>query len=207
MVESDTAQVSVLPLTGCEFSAVFLVKVALDVVGLGVDPLCLRLDSEETLPALIDERAEMSCTVPGVTPDGGPVKGASVLEPIEHSGKAPGWLSARADACAGTVRAFGSGDCMDRWTFGGDACSGAVRAFGSRKVLAREAHGRGASFRAVGAFGSEKACGRWITGGKIGRGLVCTTHHGTVRAFGSGDNCSMGAIGTFKLCCDRSHGH
>ena len=96
---------------GCEFSAVFLGKVALDVVGLGVDPPCLRLDSEETLPALIDERAEMSCTVPGVTPDGGPVEGASVLEPIEHSGKAPGWLSARADACAGTVRAFGSGDC------------------------------------------------------------------------------------------------
>ena len=31
----------------------------------------------------------------------------------------------------------------------------------------------------VRAFGSEKASGRWITGGKIGRGLVCTTHHAT----------------------------
>ena len=76
---------SVLPVTGCEFPAVFLGKVALDVVGLGVGSPCLRLDSEETLPALIDERAEMSCTVPGVTPDGGPVEGAPVLEPIEHS--------------------------------------------------------------------------------------------------------------------------
>ena len=111
-------------------------KVALDVVGLGVGPPCLRLDSEETLPALIDERAEMNCTVPGVTPDGGPVEGVPVLtDRAFGSGKAPGWLSARADACAGTVRAFGSGDCMDRWTFGGDASSGAVRAFGSRKVL------------------------------------------------------------------------
>ena len=53
------------------------------------------------------------------------------------SGKAPGWWSARADACAGTVRAFGPSDYMDRWTFGGDASSGAVRAFCSRKVLAR----------------------------------------------------------------------
>ena len=67
--------------------------------------------------------------------------------------------------------------------------------------------GGGASFRAVRAFGSEKASGLWITGGKIGRGLVCRTHHGTVRAFGSGDSCGMGAIGTFELCCDRSRGH
>ena len=91
------------------------------------------------------------------------------------SGIAPGWL----DACARTVRAIGSGDCMDRWTFGGDANSGAIRAFGSRK-----------------------ASGWWITGGKIGRGLVCTTHHGPVIAFGSGDSFSMGAVGTFELCCD-----
>ena len=43
------------------------------------------MDSEETLPALLDERGEMSFSVPGVTPDGGPVEGAPVLEPIEHS--------------------------------------------------------------------------------------------------------------------------
>ena len=130
---------SVLPVASCEFPAVFLGKVALDVVGLGVGPPCLRLDSEETLPALIDERAEMNRTAPGVTPDGG--GGASSgIDRAFGFGKAAGWLSARADACAGTVRAFGPGDCMDRWTFGGDASSGAVRAFGSRKVLAREAH-------------------------------------------------------------------
>ena len=133
MVESDTSRMSVLPVAGSKFPSIFLGKVALDVVGLGVGPPCLRLDSEETLLALKDERAEMNCTDPGVT----------------------------------------------RWTFGGDASSGAVRAFGSRK-----------------------ASGRWITGGKIGRGLVCTTHHGTVRAFGFGDSFGMGAIGTFKLCCD-----
>ena len=84
MVESDTARVSVLPVAGCEFPAVFLGKVALDVVGLGVGPPCLRLDSEETLPALIDERAEKNHTVPGVTPDCGPVEGAPVLETMEH---------------------------------------------------------------------------------------------------------------------------
>ena len=48
-------------------------------------PSCLRVDSEETLLALLDERGEMSFTVPGVTPDGGPMEGAPVLEPIEHS--------------------------------------------------------------------------------------------------------------------------
>ena len=85
MVESDTARVSVLPVAGCKFPAVFLGKVALDVVGLGIGPPCLRLDSEETLPALIDERVEMDYTVPGVTPDSGPVERAPGLEPIEHS--------------------------------------------------------------------------------------------------------------------------
>ena len=54
-------------------------------VGLGVGPPCLRLDSEETLPALIDERAEMNCTAPGVTPDDGPLEGTPVLGPLEHS--------------------------------------------------------------------------------------------------------------------------
>ena len=66
--------------------SVFLGKVAFDVVGLGVDPPCLRVDSEETLPALIEERAEMNYTVPGITPDGGSLEGTPVLEPLEHSG-------------------------------------------------------------------------------------------------------------------------
>ena len=43
------------------------------------------MDSEETLPALLDERAEMNCTVPGITPDGGPLEGTPVLESLEHS--------------------------------------------------------------------------------------------------------------------------
>ena len=53
--------------------AVFWGKIAFDVVSLGVGPPCLQLDSEETLPALLDERRETSFTVPGVTSDGGPV--------------------------------------------------------------------------------------------------------------------------------------
>ena len=57
----------------------------MDVVGLGVGPPCLRVDSEETLLTLIDERAKMDRAAPGVTPDGGAVEGAPVLEPIEHS--------------------------------------------------------------------------------------------------------------------------
>ena len=77
MVESDTARVSVLPVAGCEFPAVFLGKVTLDVVGLGIGPPCLRLDSDETLPALIDERAEINRTAPGVTPHGGSVEGGA----------------------------------------------------------------------------------------------------------------------------------
>ena len=54
-------------------------------VGLRVDPSCLRMDSEETLPALRDERSVMSCVDLGVTLDGGPMEGAPVLEPLEHS--------------------------------------------------------------------------------------------------------------------------
>ena len=85
MVESDTARVSVLPVAGSQFPAVFLGKVALDAVCLGIGPPCLRMDSEETLLALMDKRAEMNCTVPGVTPDGAPLEGMPVLEPLEHS--------------------------------------------------------------------------------------------------------------------------
>ena len=75
MVESDTARVSVLPFAGSD-PAGFLGRVALDVVGLGVGPSCLRVDSEETLPALLDERGMMSSTVPGVTLEDEPIEGA-----------------------------------------------------------------------------------------------------------------------------------
>ena len=85
VVESDTARVSILPVVGSELPAVFVGKVTLDVVGLRVGPSCLRMDSEETLPALLDERSVMSFTDLGVTLDGGPMEGAPVLEPLEHS--------------------------------------------------------------------------------------------------------------------------
>ena len=63
-VKSDKAQVSVLPVAGCMFPAVFLGKVAFDVVGLGVDPPCLRVD----LLTWTDERAPSARTAPGITP-------------------------------------------------------------------------------------------------------------------------------------------
>ena len=40
LVVLDTAQVSVLPVAGCEFLAALLVKVAIDAVGLGVGLWC-----------------------------------------------------------------------------------------------------------------------------------------------------------------------
>ena len=67
MVESDTAQASVLPVAGSKFPAVFWGKVALDVVGLGVGPPCLQN------PAGFDGRASRD-------------EGTPVLEPLEHSG-------------------------------------------------------------------------------------------------------------------------
>ena len=76
---------SVLPVAGCKFPAVFLGNVALDVVGLGVGPPCLRLDSEETLLTLMDERAQLVSAASGVTPEDGSEEGAPVLELIEHS--------------------------------------------------------------------------------------------------------------------------
>ena len=88
MVESDTARVSILPVAGCKFMAVFLGKVALDVVGLGVGPPCLRVDSEETLLTLMDEQAQLVRAAPGVTP----------VDRSEEWGANPG-----------TDRAFGSG--------------------------------------------------------------------------------------------------
>ena len=38
LIKSDTVRVSALPVAGCMFPAVFLGKVALDVVGLGASP-------------------------------------------------------------------------------------------------------------------------------------------------------------------------
>ena len=84
-VESDTARVSILPVVGSEVPAVYVGKVALDSVGVRVGPSGLRWDPEETLPAVLDERSVMSGVDLGVTPDGGPMEGAPVLEPIEHS--------------------------------------------------------------------------------------------------------------------------
>ena len=54
-------------------------------VGLGVGPPCLRVDSEETLLTLIDGRAQLVCAAPGVTSEVGPAEGAPVQELIEHS--------------------------------------------------------------------------------------------------------------------------
>ena len=85
MVESDTARVSLLSVALCKFPAVFGGKVALDVVGLGVDPPCLRVDSEETLLTLMDEQAQLVRAAPGVTPEDESEEGAPVLEQIEHS--------------------------------------------------------------------------------------------------------------------------
>ena len=82
LVESDTARVSVLPVAGCKFPAVFLGKVALDVVGLG--PPCLRV-SEETLLTLIDERAQLAHAAPGVTPVDSSEEEAPVRELIRPS--------------------------------------------------------------------------------------------------------------------------
>ena len=85
LVKSDTARVSVLPVASCKFPAVFLGKVALDVVGLGVGPPCLRVDSEETLLTLTDERAQLARAAPGVTPVDSSEKGAPVRELIRPS--------------------------------------------------------------------------------------------------------------------------
>ena len=76
---------SVLPVAGCKFPAVFWGKVAFDVVGLGVGPPCLRVDSEETLLTLIDERAQLARAAPGVTPVDSSEEGAPVRELIRLS--------------------------------------------------------------------------------------------------------------------------
>ena len=73
---------SVLPVAGCKFPAVFLGKVAFDVVGLGSGPPCLRVDSEEILLTSTDERAQLARAAPGVTPVDSSEKGAPVCELI-----------------------------------------------------------------------------------------------------------------------------
>ena len=86
IVKPDTARVSVLPVVGCKFPAVFFGgKVAFDVVGLGVGPPCLRVDLEETLLTLIDERAQLARAAPGVTPVNSFEVGAPVRELIQLS--------------------------------------------------------------------------------------------------------------------------
>ena len=54
-------------------------------VGLGVDPPCLRVDSEETLLTLIDERAQSAHAAPGVTPGDSSEAGTPVRELIQLS--------------------------------------------------------------------------------------------------------------------------
>ena len=54
-------------------------------VGLGVGPPCLRVDSEETLLTVIDERAQLACAAPGVTPVDSSEEGAPVPELIKLS--------------------------------------------------------------------------------------------------------------------------
>ena len=51
-------------------------------VGLGVGPPCLRVNSEETLLNLIDERAQSARAAQGVTPVGSYEKGVPVRELI-----------------------------------------------------------------------------------------------------------------------------
>ena len=60
----------------------FLGMVAFDLVGLGDGQSCLRVDSEEILLTLTDERAQLARAAPGVTPVDNSEKGAPVRELI-----------------------------------------------------------------------------------------------------------------------------
>ena len=82
LVESDAAQVSVLPVVGWKFPAVFWGKVAFDLVGQGDGPPCLRVDSEEILLTLTEEQAQLARAAPGVTPVDSSEKGVPVRELI-----------------------------------------------------------------------------------------------------------------------------
>ena len=85
LVELDIARVSALPVVGNEVPAVYFGMVTLDSVGVRVGPSCLQLDPEDSPPALLDERGVMTDVHLGVSPDGGPMAWAPVLEPLEHS--------------------------------------------------------------------------------------------------------------------------
>ena len=63
----------------------FLGKVAFNVASLGVGLPCLRVDLEETLLTVIDERAQLACAAPGVTPVDSSEEGAPVRELIQLS--------------------------------------------------------------------------------------------------------------------------
>ena len=125
MVESDTARVPVLPFAGCGQSGRWP---AVSPIGFGGNPAGFARRARR------DEFYSSGRNPGWLTCGGGASSGT---DRAFGSGKVPGRWSARVDACTGTVRAFGSGDYMDRWTYRGDASSGAVRAFGYRKVLAR----------------------------------------------------------------------
>ena len=83
VVKSDTARVSVLPVVSSR--PFILGKVAFDVVGLGFGPPYLRVDSEETLLTVIDERAQLAHAAPDVTPVDSSEEGAPVPELIKLS--------------------------------------------------------------------------------------------------------------------------
>ena len=85
VIKSNTARISVLPVAGSKFPAVFWGKATFDVVGLGVGPPCLRVDSEGTLLTLIDERAQLTHAPPGVTPVDSSEEGVPVRELIQLS--------------------------------------------------------------------------------------------------------------------------
>ena len=128
-------RVSALPVVGSEVPAVYVGKVALDSVGLRVDPSCLRLDPEETLPALLDERSVLSGTDLGVTPDGGPVEGSPILEPIEHSvlEKTPVGRSMEEAPVLEPLEHSLPGKDPGRWTCGGNDSPRTIGVFGSGK--------------------------------------------------------------------------
>ena len=81
LVKSDTARVSVLPVAGCKFPAVVFGEGRFGCGWPGRwPPPCLRVDSEETLLTLTDERSQLACAAPGVTPVDSSEKGVPVRE-------------------------------------------------------------------------------------------------------------------------------
>ena len=138
----------------------------------------------------------MSFTVPGITPDGGPVEGAPVLEPIEHSvlGKS---LDGGLQEWMLVLEPLEHSVPVITWIDGPMEGTPVLEPL-EHSVLEKSSHDEpmeGAPvLEPLEHSVLKKASGRWITGGNIGRGLGCTTCYGTVRAFGSGDNFSVGAV-------------